>query len=281
MHGPTLRQASRRHAPAAAALFAAVGLLAAGCADPEDTRPSGAAESADVHLVPVAAAGPDPFTTSSATGESAPAQAPVPNRTGQGIRTVNAATPGLYGGTQRLGSCDIERQLTLLTKDEDKARAFAEASGVETAQLPDYLRGLTPVVLRADTRVTNHGYRDGRADAHQAVLQAGTSVLVDGHGMPRVRCACGNPLQAPRTAKGSPVQKGDPWAGYRANQVIVVEPTVQKVDSLVLVNLLDNTWLERRTGDDGAQDKNPQHLTPYDPAEGIPERPPTTQTPQD
>ncbi|MCB5180711.1 DUF6777 domain-containing protein [Streptomyces antimicrobicus] len=281
MHGPTLRQASRRHAPATAALFAAVGLLATGCTDAQGSRHHGSGESADLHLVPVAAAGADPFTTSSATNESAPAQAPVPNPTGQGIRTVNAATPGLYAGTQRLGSCDIEQQLRLLTEDDDKARVFAETSGVEAAELPEFLRGLTPVVLRADTRVTNHGFRDGKATGHQAVLQAGTAVLVDAHGMPRVRCACGNPLQAPRAPKGAPVHKGDPWAGYQPNQVIVVEPTMQTVDNLVLVNLLNNTWLERRTGDDGAQDKVPQHLTPYDPAEGIPDRPPTTQTPQD
>lgn len=277
MYAPTPRQAPRRHAPARAALFAVLGLLAAACgASGDEGQTKGPApESRDVHLQPVASAGPDPFTSSSATGESAPVQPPLPNPTGQGIRTVNAATPGLYGGTQRLGSCDVEAQVQSLTADDAKARAFAAASQVDQAKIPEFLRGLTPVVLRADTRVTNHGFTDGNPNAFQSVLQAGTAVLVDDHGMPRVRCACGNPLLAPRTAKGAPVLKGDPWTGYQPNQVVVIEPTAQVINNLVIVNITDNTWIERRTGDDGAQDHAPQSPPPYDPAEGIPVGPAT------
>ncbi|MGW1770991.1 DUF6777 domain-containing protein [Streptomyces sp. NPDC002104] len=277
MYAPTPRQAPRRHAPARAALFAVLGLLAAACgasADQGQTK-GPAAESQDVHLQPVASAGPDPFTSSSATAESAPVQPPLPNATGRGIRTVNAATPGLYGGTQRLGSCDVEAQVESLTADDAKARAFAEASQVEQERIPDFLRGLTPVVLRADTRVTNHGFVGGRPDAFQSVLQAGTAVLVDDHGMPRVRCACGNPLAAPRAAKGAPVLKGDPWSGYQPAQVVVIEPTMQVINNLVIVNVADNTWIERRVGDDGAQDRAPQTPPPFDPAEGIPDGPAT------
>ncbi|MFE9633507.1 DUF6777 domain-containing protein [Streptomyces sp. NPDC006463] len=272
---PTHRQSPRRHAPAGAALFAALGLFAAACGGSEE--PSGAAgsESQEVHLQPVAAAGPAPFTATSATAESAPVQPPLPNRTGQGIRTVNAATPGLYGGTERLGSCDVEQQVRSLTADDAKAHAFAEASDIEQSNIPEFLRGLTPVVLRADTRVTSHGFRDGRADSFQAVLQAGTAVLVDEHGMPRVRCACGNPLLAPRAAKGSPVHKGDPWNGYQPNQVVVIEPTTHAINNLVIVNIADNTWIERKRGDDGAQDRPPRVLPDFDPADGIPTGPVT------
>ncbi|MFD5878869.1 DUF6777 domain-containing protein [Streptomyces yangpuensis] len=276
MNGPSLptpRQASRRQAPAGAALFALLGLFAVACGGQEEPTSAAGPESQEVYLQPVASAGPDPFTASSATGESAPVQPPLPNPTGQGIRTVNAATPGLYGGTQRLGSCDVEQQVQHLTDDSGKARAFAEASGIEVARIPDFLRGLTPVVLRADTRVTNHGFRGGRADGYQSVLQAGTAVLVDDHGMPRVRCGCGNPLGSPRAAKGSPVHKGDPWNGYQPNQVVVIEPTTHVINNLVIVNVADNTWIERKRGDDGAQDRTPQALPPYDPADGIPSGP--------
>ncbi|MFD3467433.1 DUF6777 domain-containing protein [Streptomyces sp. NPDC058682] len=272
---PTPRQASRRHAPAGAALFALLGLLAAACGSPEQPAGAPGAESQEVYLQPVASAGPDPFTASSATAESAPVQPPLPNPTGQGIRTVNAATPGLYGGTQRLGSCDVEQQVRFLTDDKDKAQAFAEASNIDAGKIPEFLRGLTPVVLRADTRVTNHAFRDGAADGFQSVLQAGTAVLVDEHGMPRVRCGCGNPLASPRTAKGSPVHKGDPWSGYQANQVVVIEPTTHVINNLVIVNIADNTWIERKRGDDGAQDRAPKVLPAYDPSAGIPDGPVT------
>ncbi|GGZ62486.1 hypothetical protein GCM10010371_22380 [Streptomyces subrutilus] len=278
---PTPRQAPRRHATAGAALFAVLGLLAAGCGGSDAPPAAAGAESQEVHLQPVVAAGPDPFTASSATRESAPVQPPLPNPTGQGIRTVNAATPGLYGGTQRLGSCDVEQQVGFLTADDAKARAFAQASGIAQEKIPDFLRGLTPVVLRADTRVTSHGFRDGRGESFQSVLQAGTAVLVDGHGMPRVRCACGNPLLAPRAPKGSPVDKGEPWDGYQRNQVVVIEPTIQEIDNLVIVNIADNTWIERKTGDDGAQDRTPAVPPPFDPAEGIPDGPVTPSRPGD
>lgn len=272
---PTPRQAPRRHAPAGAALLAVLGLFAAGCGGSEEKRGTGGAESRELYLQPVASAGPAPFTASSATAESAPVQPPLPNPTGEGIRTVNAATPGLYGGTERLGSCDVEQQVRFLTEDAAKARAFAQASDIEQAKIPDFLRGLTPVVLRADTRVTSHGFRDGRADSFQSVLQAGTAVLVDEHGMPRVRCACGNPLLSPRAPKGSPVHKGDPWNGYQPNQVVVIEPTTHVIDNLVIVNIADNTWIERKRGDDGAQDRIPPVAPPYDPADGIPDGPVT------
>lgn len=274
MHVPTHRQAPRRHTPLRAAVFTLLGLLAAACGSPEEPTSAAGPESQEVLLQPVASAGPDPFTATSATAESAPAQPPLPNPTGQGVRTVKADTPGLYGGTRRLGSCDVEQQLRALTEDDAKAKAFAQAVSVEPAKLPEFLRGLTPVVLRADTRVTNHAFRDGRADAFQSVLQAGTAVLVDDHGMPRVRCACGNPLQAPRAPKGSAL-KGDQWNGYQPHQVIVVEPAQHAIKSLVIVNIADNTWLERKTGDDGAQDRTPQPVPAYDPAEGIPVGPVT------
>ncbi|MGW6939181.1 DUF6777 domain-containing protein [Streptomyces xanthophaeus] len=263
--------------------MAVLGLFAAGCGGADEPVSAPGPESQELYLEPVAAAGPAPFTASSATRESAPVQPPVPNPTGRGIRTVNAATPGLYGGTQRLGSCDVEQQVRYLTADEAKARAFAEASGIEQAKIPDFLRGLTPVVLRADTRVTSHGFREGAADSFQSVLQAGSAVLVDEHGMPRVRCACGNPLQAPRAAKGSPVHKGEPWSGYRPNQVVVIEPTPHVINNLVIVNVTDNTWIERRTGDDGAQDRVPAVPPAFDPADGIPHGPahPGGTTPSD
>ncbi|MEV8022869.1 DUF6777 domain-containing protein [Streptomyces sp. NPDC086554] len=57
----------------------------------------------------------------------------------------------------------VDAQVRFLVADQGKARAFAQASGISQADIPGFPRGLTPVVLRADTRVTNHGYRSGQA----------------------------------------------------------------------------------------------------------------------
>ncbi|MFE7509862.1 DUF6777 domain-containing protein [Streptomyces sp. NPDC057540] len=260
----TLRR-TRRTGLAAAGLVPA--LLLTGCStawEGAGGEPA-AAPVQDVLLQPLGAHGPDPFTDSTVRNTAPPS---APDRgTGDGptpAHEVTGSTPGLYGGTRAVGSCDVERQVALLAADRTKARAFAEASGIPEAHLADWLRGLTPVALRADTRVTGHGYRDGRANAYQAVLQTGTSVLVDQYGSPRVRCACGNPLRSPAAAPGG-VHQGEPWDGFDPDRVIVVKPTASVVTSLVIVNTTDSSWIERRTGSDGDEDREPAVAPACDP----------------
>ncbi|MFB6675095.1 DUF6777 domain-containing protein [Streptomyces sp. NPDC056390] len=238
-------------------------LLVAGCSG--DSGNDASAAKGELFLQPVAATGPDPFTDSTAKTTETPApvtrtpQPPSPSGTAsattQGMHPVDGATPGLYGGTQSVGSCDVEKQVAFLTSDTAKERAFAGVEGISAASVPDFLRGLTPVVLRADTRVTNHGYRSGEATSYQSVLQAGTAVLVDDRGMPRVRCACGNPLKPPVAFKGTPNTQGQQWSGYRPTEVVVVTPAPKVITSLVIVNVTNNTWIERKVGDDGQHDK--------------------------
>ncbi|MEU0401899.1 DUF6777 domain-containing protein [Streptomyces sp. NPDC006197] len=248
---------TRRTRPAAAGLVSA--LLLAGCSSTWEGAGGepAPAPAQDVLLQPLGARGPDPFTASTVRNTAPPA-APdrQPDDGGPQVREVTGSTPGLYGGTRAIGSCDVERQAALLTADRTKARAFAEAAGIPETGVADWLRGLTPVALRADTRVTDHGYREGRANAFQAVLQTGTAVLVDQYGAPRVRCACGNPLRSP-AADTSGIHRGDPWDAFDPDRVITVRPTTSVVTSLVIVNTTDRTWIERRTGSDGDQDKKP------------------------
>ncbi|PIB08452.1 MULTISPECIES: DUF6777 domain-containing protein [Streptomyces] len=236
----------------------AAALLVAGCGvDKEKDQVAPDRSSGEVFLVPVAAQGPDPFTDTTVTPPSV-TRIPQPASTGtasaaQGVRSVSGATPGLYGGIQNAGSCDVEKQIGFLAADRSKARAFARASGNSQAAIPDYLRGLTSVVLRADTRVTNHGYGDGRVTSFQSVLQEGTAVLVDNRGVPRVRCASGNPLNPPVPVRGDPVTQGKPWAGW-PSEVVVVTPAPTVITTITIIDIADNTWIERRIGDDGRQD---------------------------
>ncbi|MCC3773172.1 DUF6777 domain-containing protein, partial [Streptomyces sp. UNOC14_S4] len=211
--------------------------------------------SGDVYLQAANADGMDPFTQSTAK-EPAPqatASPSAPAGTGSsGKRSVQGSAPGLYGGTQGAASCDVDRQITYLTEDQTKARAFAFAAGIEAGNIPDWLRGLTSLQLRSDTRVTDHGFRNGSATSFQAVLQAGTAVLVDNRGMPRVRCACGNPLGPPSSASGTP--KGKTWHAYRSENVITVVPADAAMDAFVVYDPQTGHWFQRPVGTQGDRD---------------------------
>lgn len=248
MHIPT------RTFAAACALAAAL-LVVAGCGGGGGHSAPNGSSGGDVLLQPLAVRGPDPFTEPTVT-TSAPrppvTRTPQPTATGTGsARTVSGATPGLYGGTRNTGSCDVEKQIRYLAADPAKARAFAELSGVSTGSVPDYLRQLTPVVLRADTGVTDHGFAAGQATGYQAVLQAGTAVLVDNRGVPRVRCACGNPLGRPTALDRDPDTRGTPWSGYRPARVVMVTPSAEVITAITIVDDGDDTWIERPVGYDG------------------------------
>ncbi|MFI9611677.1 DUF6777 domain-containing protein [Streptomyces sp. NPDC052023] len=244
-----------------------VALCAAGCGAGGEMSTSA---SGELLLQPVEDQGPDPFTASTATSPATPApvtrtpQSVPVGRSGPGVaapadltgvRSLSGWTPGLYGGRAQSGSCDVDRQIRLLTADPGKAAAFADATGVSRASIPAYLRGLTSAELRADTRVTSHGYRAGGVTAQQAVLQAGTAVLVDNRGVPRVRCACGNPLGAPVAMEGTPGSGGRAWEGYEPAEVIMVSPAPETITNITLLNVVDDTWIERRIGHDVRHDK--------------------------
>ncbi|MEU3535059.1 DUF6777 domain-containing protein [Streptomyces murinus] len=250
-----------------ACVLLSVGLLLTGCAGASVKE---AQLGEEVFLQPAAEQGPNPFTASMATG---PARTGTPRPAGTGrtadvsappaglavaplaaARALSGGTPGLYSGSVRVSGCDVERQIAGLTADSARRDAFAHVAGVSPADLPGYLRALTPVLLRADTRVTNHGYQGGQTAGYQAVLQAGTAVLVDNRGVPRVRCACGNPLRPPEEARGGVGARGTAWSGYRPNQVIVVTPAPQTIGSLTLLDAGTNTWIERRIGPDVRND---------------------------
>ncbi|MDT9699069.1 DUF6777 domain-containing protein [Streptomyces sp. P17] len=218
----------------------------------------GSGSNGEVFLQAAGKTGPDPFTESTATDSSAPPVTPSPateTATGNAVRGVDGAAPGLYGGTRNVASCDVEKQIKALQADPAKNRAFASVAGVDPSGVPAYLRGLTPVQLRMDTRVTNHGYRDGNATSYQAVLQTGTAVLVDDRGVPRVRCACGNPLTEPVAQRTAPRTTGDSWPSYKSSNVVVVAPATVVINVFVVYDPERGDWFERRPGDTGGKDQ--------------------------
>ena len=145
--------------------------------------PSGnsAAPPARVLAQLAATPGPHPFPPPAAGGPDAVLPA-------ASVGAVSGATPGLYGGT-RQNACDSSAMASYLQTNPDRGNAFASAEGIAPADIGGYLDTLTPVTLRADTAVTNNGFANGSATPFQAVLQAGTAVMVDKFGVPRVRSA--------------------------------------------------------------------------------------------
>ena len=225
------------------------------------TRSDGTSDQAsgEVFLQAADTAGPDAFTESTAKDSSAPpATTPTATvsetATANVVRRVDGGSAGLYGGTRKVASCDVEKQIRVLRAAPAKNGAFASVLGLQPAGVPAYLRSLTPVQLRMDTRVTNHGYRDSAATTYQAVLQTGTAVLVDDRGRPRVRCACGNPLTDPvRQTTARP--RGDAWPSYRTSNVVYVAPAVTVVNIFVVYDPDRRDWFHRRPGDTGGKDQ--------------------------
>ena len=172
----------------------------------------------EIFLEPVDFPGDDPFTDSVSTSAGEAAGEVVVDEGSAVQGSVNGSEPGLYGGTLNESMCDREQLVEFLGDNADKARAFADVLDIDVDEIPDYIADLTAVVLRGDTRVTNHGFADGEATAFQAVLQAGTAVLVDFQGIPRVKCYCGNPLTEPIEVD-SPRYGGDQWDDFDPDDI--------------------------------------------------------------
>ncbi|HUF84334.1 MAG TPA: DUF6777 domain-containing protein, partial [Acidimicrobiia bacterium] len=133
---------------------------------------------------------------------------------------------GPFGGTGDNTLCDREGIITFLTDPANSAQAseWARVVGIPVSEITTYVRELVPTTVTSDIRITNHTFENGRAVAFQAVLQAGTAVLVDVYGKPIVRCRCGNPLLPPREVK-SPTYTGPRWDGFDPDTIIIIEVT--------------------------------------------------------
>ncbi|WP_406212994.1 DUF6777 domain-containing protein [Streptomyces canus] len=278
---PEPRRPWWRSAPRVAVIAAAV--VAAVVLAVVFTRPGGGSTSAggdgEVFLQAAAKTGPEPFTESTAKDSSAPPVSASPTDTSEpanAVRGVDGGAPGLYGGTRNVSSCDVEKQVKALQADPSKNRAFASVAGVQPTGVPAYLRSLTPVQLRMDTRVTNHGYRDGAATSYQAVLQAGTAVLVDSHGVPRTRCACGNPLTPPVAQQTTPKRTGDTWPSYHPSNVVVVAPSTTVINIFVIYDPDHHDWIARHRGDTGGKDHKTHPPTRPSPSVSVSTLPPPT-----
>jgi hypothetical protein len=218
----------------------------------------------EIQLQPAAAVGPHPFTASVASGHPAPAPASgsaggaaAPGQAGNAakvITTTRGSQPGLYGGSRQAATCDAQRLITDLQKTPAQAAAWAEVEGIAPGDLPSFAGGLTSAVLRGDTRVTDHGFVKDHPSSYQAVLEAGSGVLVDHFGVPRVRCISGDPLTPPVAVVITPRYVGTRWPGFQPGGVTVVAAATQPLTGLVLVDSGTGGRFSRPVGTDGRAD---------------------------
>lgn len=160
---------------------------------------------------------------------------------------------GLYFDAMSTSSCNRRALDALLKNNHDLAGAWGSALGTTGADAPAYLATLTPVRLRADTRVTAFSYADGEARPYRAILQAGTAVLIDNRGLPTVDCANSSPLAAP-TSLTDPHYAGTAGAGFDPTGVIEIHPAGTVVREFGLVNSGGTAPFRRQPGNDGTHD---------------------------
>lgn len=235
-------------------------------------------KAGEVFLEPAATLGPDSYTEAVYEAPVVSTTAPVVSTTTTvettttlpGVVAVTSrlgGEPGLYGGTGDQTRCDKEAILSYLLQNPDKAGAWVAAQNSDpnlrwddgrtdltVADLPDYFAELTPVTLLYDTRVTNHGFRNGLPTARQSVLQAGTAVLIDIYGVPRARCACGNPLIPPIASPTPPTWVGPAWPGFDPTIVIVIVPAPTVITQVIIVDLNTGGVIIRPVGTTGGED---------------------------
>lgn len=165
---------------------AALATVLAGCSKTTDDALQ--VDPAGFTVEPAAAVGPDAFTP------------PVTNDT---------------------SICDKKQLVSELQARPDAYREWAKVLNLPADAVPAYIESLQPVVLSSDTKVTNHGLRNGQAYARPSVLTKGTAVLMSnkmyptgttagttpgttpGVDVPVTRCKCGNPLLPPPTTTGT------------------------------------------------------------------------------
>lgn len=193
----------------------------------------------EIFLEPADTPGADPFLADGVRGpipDREQLDAPRPGSVDRGTVSLSGDTENLFAAYPDRPACDPEQLIEILNGDEEKGRAWAAVHGIDQGDIAHYVNGLTPVVLTGDTRVTNHGYLSGDFIARNSTLEAGTAVLIDTEGVPRVRCACGNPLLQPEALREA-VLVGDPWEGFDRDSVEVIVPASDPVGELRVFDL--------------------------------------------
>ncbi len=163
------------------------------------------------------------------------------------------ATAGVFGASLSGEVCDVGLLVSSLEANPPAAEAWAIVHGIPAESIPDFVSGLTPVVLLQDSAVTNFGWRGGQIVPRQSILQRGTSVLVDRRGTPVARCQSGSPLRPPQPLPATPSFQADPWPGFGRSSIAEISASDHDVAEFVLVDIVTGEAIRRAPGLPGAQ----------------------------
>ena len=269
------RQVCASAIAAAALLGLSVALAACGGGS---SKSKGIAGHSEIRAEPVSTASANPFTPT--VGKDKKGVKPPRGAVGAGggPATYRASLPGLYGGTRNYATCNAGQLVSFLEHNSAKATAWATTLGVRITEIRRFVSKLTPVILRTDTRVTNHGYVGGSATTIQSVLQAGTAVFVDDYGEPVVKCYCGNPLTPPVLYR-RPTYTGPLWSGFTYTHITIIQQSITIIKIFTLYDPATGMTFTRPAGTDGGSDGAYQQ-TPSNPSPTPPNQPtPPTTTP--
>jgi hypothetical protein len=221
----------------------------------------------DLTLESAGATGEDAFTPDFRAGPNGPSGGSSLPAGVVDVGAVSGATEGVYRATKGGSPCDRDGLSAFFTQNPSIANLWVRAvagdpvlamtdafKSVSATTLPGYLAGLTPVLLRADTRVTAFSLTAGTVTARQAVLQAGTAVLIDERGLPRLRCAGGSPLANPVPNAPTANRVGAPWPGFDLRAAVVMTPAANVIRQFGLVGPTGTTTFRRPAGSVGPQD---------------------------
>lgn len=233
-------------------LGAAIGLLLVRWSNGSAEPPPDSGSARTVRLEPVTYRSDSPFTESvvSMTDDELRAASSALVGDGDSERPsgrVSGDTSRLYGSRRSAPPCDVARLAELLNADDATLAAWAGVVGVEPTEVPALVHSFTPVLLAADTAVTNHTYGSNGAESLQSVLEAGTPVLIDDRGAPRVQCSCGNPLLAPDRVD-DPSFVGERWETFDDAQTVEVVAADKPTPVLVTVDTDTSEEVETSLG---------------------------------
>ena len=181
--------------------------------------------------------------------------------------TVAGGEPGLYGGTRNISSCDRRQLIDFLMANPDKGRAWSGVQGIEYDQIPAFVMKLTPLLLRSDTLVMNHGYADGQATVFPSVLQAGTAVLADAGGCRSFAASAATPHRTARTGAASDIHRAH-LAGWNPQSITVIIKNTTLINIFIVVDPATGEEFSRPAGTAGG--KTPR-LGPEAPRRGRPD----------